>query len=233
VELSVGKRLFALALVISLSASGFLAILILLFGNFDDTSARILATTGLIGLLSLLALPAGVLLDRGRSQSLAWILIALALVTFVVALTLVWGDSNGESGWKAAGTLALFTGACSQTAATTSRRRETDTSGVRLLYRGSVVGAFLAATISMIAIWQEIEGDGYYRGLGAVVVADLLTVLLQPAVRRMAGRSSPPSDRRASVRFVANRMPSDEAIEEAKRSFERHGVRIESVERRS
>jgi hypothetical protein len=68
VEISVGKRLFALALVVSLSASGLIAIGILVFGEFDDTSARILATTALTGLFSLLSLPAGVLIDRGRAR---------------------------------------------------------------------------------------------------------------------------------------------------------------------
>ena len=231
-ELSIGKRLFALALVLSLATSGLVAILILLFGKFDDTSARILGTTGLIALFSLLSLPAGVLIDRGRSLSLAWTLVALAALTFLVALTVVWGDTDNERAWKAAGTLALFTGACSQTAATTSRRRETDSGGVRGLYIASVVGAFLAASLSALAIWQEIDDEGYYRGLGAVVVGNLLTVLLQPAVRRMAGKPSSPSGRRGSVLFVVDRMPSDEAIEEAKRTFDRHGVRVEHVERR-
>jgi hypothetical protein len=231
VELSVGKRLFALALVVSLSASGLLAILILLFGDFDDTSARILATTGLIGLFSLLSLPAGVLIDRRRSQSLAWILIGLAGVTFLLALALVWGDSENDQAWKSAGTLALFTGACSQTAATTSRRRETDTTGVDVLYLASVVGAFLAATLSTLAIWQEIEGDSFYRGLGAVVVGDLLTVLLQPAVRRMAGPSAPPAGRKSLLVFTLDRVPNQAAIDEATSVLQRHGARVEKVVR--
>jgi hypothetical protein len=233
VEISVGKRLFALALVVSLSASGLIAIGILLVGEFDETSARILATTGLIGLFSLLSLPAGVLLDRGRVQPLAWILIALAALSFLVAMTLVWGDIEDEKGWKTALTLTLFTGAFSQTAATTSRRRETDTIGVDVLYLGSIAGAFLAAGVSTLAAWEEIDDSGYYRGLGALVVATLLTVLLQPAVRRAAGKPPPPSERRWTVVFTVDRMPSEAAADEAKRTLERHGLRVERVERRS
>jgi hypothetical protein len=60
----IGKRLFALVLVFALCTSALLAIGILLLGEFDETQARILVTTGLF---SLLALPGGVLLDQGRS----------------------------------------------------------------------------------------------------------------------------------------------------------------------
>lgn len=232
-EISVGKRLFAVALVVSLSTSGLIAIAILLFGEFDDTSARILATTGLIGLFSLLSLPAGVLIDRGRALSVAWILIAFAAVSFLVAATLIWGDVDDENGWKSALTLGLFTGAFSQTAATTSRRRETDTLGVDVLYLASIAGAFLVAGLSTLAAWDEIDDGGFYRGLGALVVGNLLTVLLQPAVRRMAGAPAPPSGRRWTVVFTVDRMPSQAAADEAKRTLERHGLRVERVERRS
>lgn len=232
-EISIGKRLFARALVVSLSASGLIAIGILVFGEFDDTSARILATTALTGLFSLLSLPAGVLIDRGRALPLAWILVALAAASFLVALTLVWGDIDDDEGWKTALTLTLFTGACSQTAATTSRRRETDTIGVDLLYVASIAGAFLVACMSTVAAWGEIDDSGYYRGLGALVVATLLTVLLQPAVRRAAGKPPPPGERRWTVVFTVDRMPSEAAADEAKRTLERHGLRVERVERRS
>jgi hypothetical protein len=233
VEISVGKRLFALALVVSLSLSGLIAITILVFGEFDETSGRILATTGLIGLFSLLSLPAGVLIDRGRALTLAWTLVGLAVVSFLLAVVLLWGEIDDEAGWKTALTLGLLTGALSQTAATTSRRRETDTVGVRVLYLASIAGAFLVAGLSTLAAWQEIDDDGFYRGLGAVVVGNLLTVLLQPAVRRMAGTRAPSNGRRHSIVFTIDGAPSDAALDEAKRTLERHGLRVESVEHRS
>jgi hypothetical protein len=133
--MSIGKRLFGLTLVVALCTSAVIAIAILLFGEFDDTTARILATTGLIGLYSLLSLPGGVLLDQGRYAGLAWVVIALAATGFVLAMALVWGDVDSETTWRLAGSVTAFTGACSQTATATSRRRETDTPGVRLPLR--------------------------------------------------------------------------------------------------
>ncbi len=50
-----GRRLFLLVLVVSLTATALLAIGILLVAEFDDTTWRILGTTALIGLFSLLS----------------------------------------------------------------------------------------------------------------------------------------------------------------------------------
>src|SRR5919202_1704849 len=122
-DIAIGKRLFALVLVTALCASALLAIGILLLGEFDETQARILVTTGLIGFFSLLALPGGVLLDQGRHRALAWTLICLAVFCFVVAMTLTWGDADSDDLWRVAGSATAVTGAFSQAATATSRRR--------------------------------------------------------------------------------------------------------------
>ena len=70
------KRAFLIALVASLSLTAAIAIATLLFAEFDDTAARILWTTALLSLASLLGVPAGVLLDQGRAQPLAWAVLA-------------------------------------------------------------------------------------------------------------------------------------------------------------
>jgi hypothetical protein len=106
---SIGKRIFGLALVGALCTSALIAIL--LFGEFDDTTARILATTGLIGLFSLVSLPGGVLLDQGRYAGLAWVVITLAAAGFLLAMTLVWGDEGDDTIWQLAGSVTAVAGA--------------------------------------------------------------------------------------------------------------------------
>jgi hypothetical protein len=89
------------------------------------------------------SLPGGVLLDRGRYAGLAWVVIALAAGGFLLAMTLVWGDEDDETVWRLAGSVAAVAGACSQTATASSRRRETDTPGIGLLYGLSIGAVFL------------------------------------------------------------------------------------------
>jgi hypothetical protein len=219
-----GRRLFLRALVASLSTTAALAIGTLLFAEFDDTAGRILATTALISAASLLALPAGVLLDRGRAIALAWAVIGLAGGAFLFSLILVWGDL--EDFWKPTVILAVFAGASSQAAASTSRRRPDDPPGVGRLYVASVVLSFGLATLITIAALGEVENGDYYRFVGAVAVAAVLSGLLQPIVRRMAG--TPPKGAPKIV-FTLDREPSAEAVARARRALEEDGSRVTEV----
>ena len=235
-DVSIGKRLFALVLVVALCTSALLAIGILLLGEFDETQARILVTTALIGFFSLLALPGGVLLDQGRQAALAWTLIVVCVFTFVVAMNLTWGDVESDDSWRVAGSATAVAGAFSVAAAVTSRRRETDTQAIRVLYLLSLGSAALLALMILIAIWEEVDDDGFYRFLGAVAVLNLLLVLLQPVARRLGGTPSaaPAAPARKDMHDVTFRLrgtPSEAAIEEARQALERGGATVERVDR--
>ena len=165
-DVSSGKRLFLVALVASLTGTALLAIGILLFAEFDDTTGRILATTALIGLFSLLSLPAAVLLDRRQARILAYATIVAAAIGLVFTLVLLWGEVSSEAPGKAALTLGLLAGALAQAAATTSRRRETDSSTMRWLYVGGIVAGGGLAAMGAGAAWGDVDDDPYYRSSG-------------------------------------------------------------------
>lgn len=235
-NVSIGKRFFALVLVVALCGSALLAIGILLVGEFDETQARIIVTTGLIGFFSLLALPGGVLLDHGRYTALAWTTIGLAVFSFVVAMNLTWGDADSENLWRVAGSATAVTGAFSQAATSTSRRRATDTPAVRTLYVLSLGAVSLLALLILIAVWGEVDSEGFYRFLGAVAVLNLLFVLLQPVARRMgwAGPAAPAErapEETYRLAFTLTGRPSEAGVEEARQALERGGVKVEGVVR--
>ena len=229
------KRLFFVGFVASLCATAALAILFLLFGEFDDTAGRILLTTALIALFSLFALPAGVLLDKGRVAWLAWTTIGVSALALVLSLALVWAsweEDPGEAHWKAVAVTGAFAAAFSQAAATTSRRRDDDTPAVRVLYVVALgLGALLALLIAGAAL-AEVEDENYYRGLAAVAVADLLFVILQAVVRRLAALGPAATSGHHRVVFTLADAPSAKAVEAARQALEAGGVRVERVERR-
>ncbi len=237
-DIAIGKRLFALVLVFALCTSALIAIGILLLGEFDETQARILVTTGLIGFFSLLALPGGVLLDQGRHAGLAWTLIAVGVFSFVLALNLTWGDVDNENMWKVAGSATAVTGALAQAATAASRRRAGDSPGVGVLFLLSLGAVALLGVLILTAIWEGIEDAGFYRFLGAVAVVNLLLVLLQPVSRRLGGKPTAAPARRAQddtyrLAFTLEGTPSEAAVEEARRALERGGAKVEKVERSS
>jgi hypothetical protein len=220
-----GRRLFLLALVVSLCVTGAIAIGTLLFAEFDDTAGRILATTALLAVASLFALPAGVLLDQGRAGGLAWTVISASAAGFVVAMVVLWAY-DVEWLWKLGATLGLAAGAGAQASATTSRVREGDNLRVRALYWIGIGLSAVFAALTVIAGWAELEdAAGYYRVVGATAVAAVLATLLQPILRRMEA----PADARFELRITLDSAPSEEAVAAAVEALERHGPRVEKV----
>ncbi len=180
---SSGRRILLLAVAGLLSASALLAIGILLAGHFGETESRILATTALLAGYGLVGLPSTILLDQGRARRLAYGGLALAAGGAALALAVVWSNGSDRLG-KTLATVTVLALAAAQVAGLTARRRTDDPTSVRRLFAASCALAAVVAAMVATALWGEIEGDGYFRILAALVVLDLLVVALQPILAR-------------------------------------------------
>jgi hypothetical protein len=241
-DLSSARRVFLLALVASMCATAALAIGILLLSEFDETSGRILGTTGTLAFFSLLALPTGVLLDRGRAAPLAWAVLGLAALSLVLVLVLLWRDWDDDplNLWKSALTVTAFAAAGSQAAATTARLREADPRWVKRLYAAGVAVGAILALMTAVAAWAEIREAGYYRAFGALAVVGVLVTLLQPILRKTSAPRAPQTggfrlrltlaDGRRLERENPGRDFAD-AVATAVRPAEREGVQVTRIER--
>jgi hypothetical protein len=224
-QTKLGTRLVLLALVISLCVTGAIAIGTLLFAEFDDTAGRILATTGLLSLASLLSLPAGVLLDRRRVVPLAWATIAAAALAFVLAMVTIWGEQDQETLSRLTWTLWLGAGAGAQAATMTALLRPGDSRRLRVVYLVSIVLASTLAALIGLAVWIEPDSEAYGRITGAVAVAAVLATLLQPILRRMEA----PAEKRNELVLTLDEPPSEEAVAAVVEALEKHGSRVEKV----
>lgn len=220
------RRLFLRTLVASLCVTAGLAIVTLLFAEFDERAGRILATTAFLSFFSLLAMPGGALLDQARHTGLGWATLILAGLGFLAAMVVVWSDWSDdlEDAWKALVVLGAFAGAASQAATLTSRLRDDDRPAVLRLYLASLVLGFGLASLIAVAAIEEIEEVGFYRFLGAWAVANVLVALLQPVLRRLGG---PVYEARARLIVTLDRPPSREAVDAALRALREYGPRIE------
>jgi hypothetical protein len=239
-----GRRLLLRALVASLCATALLAIAGLLIGEFGATQGRILLTTALISAYSLLALPGGVLLDQGRVVGLAWTLLALVTVAFLISMELIWveWDDASDVTWKSLVVVTAGAAALSQIAASSSRARPDDPRSVTVIFRISIGAVLVLAVLVSVAALADIGESGYYRALGAVAVADLLLVVLQPVVRRMARENGAEMfrvvclvEREGTRHEVEREQPGREFAAAAAaviRELERDGDRVLRLERR-
>lgn len=218
-----GRRLFLWALVASLCVTAAIAIGTLLFAEFDETAGRILGTTVLLSLASLLSLPAGVLLDRQRIVPLAWATIAASAAGFALAMIVIWGYPDDESLARVTWTFWLAAGAGAQASGVTSLLQRKDSRRLRVVYALSVLLAAALAVLIVIAIWIEPDSAAYFRATGAVAVAAVLASLLQPILRRVER----PAVGRPQLLLELDREPSEEAVAAAIEALGRHGIRAE------
>jgi hypothetical protein len=183
------RRVLFQAGIASLCITAAIAIFALVTGDLDEDGGRVLATTSLISAYSFLAIPAGVLLDRGRARPLALITVALVLVAFLLWMwevwILEWDDDDGL--WKAIVDVTTFAIACAQTAGLLTRSRPGDHPAVENLAVAACVLIFVIAGLVAIAVGAEIEDDGYYRFVGVLTVLNVLAITLRPLVRRSVG----------------------------------------------
>jgi len=218
-----GRRLFLWALVASLCVTAAIAIATLLVAEFDETARRILATTALLSLASLLSLPAGVLLDRRRAVPLAWGTIAASAAGFALAMIVIWGLQDKESLARLSWTFWLGAGAGAQAAAVTSMLQAGDSRRLRVVSVLSILLAASLAALIALAVWIEPDVAAYFRATGAVAVAAVLASLLQPILRRM----EQPAMRPPELVLELDREPTEEAVAAAIEALARHGFHAE------
>jgi hypothetical protein len=223
-----GRRLLLLAVATLMCAAAALAIGILLFGDFDGTEGRILATTMLLAVHGALGVPAAILWDQRRLPVLAAAGAGLAAVAASLNILAVWWSGAGDGLGKTIATVMFFLVATAVTAALAARP-------LHRLFYPSVVLAVVAATMGAAGVWAETEREGYLRLLGAVVVLDVLLVALQPLLQRLgreqAARPLRIADTSGHTFDVTVRSDSlADAVAGAIRDVERQGGHVRSLE---
>lgn len=217
-------------------ATAGLAIGFLLLAEFNEQTWKVIGTTALLSGFSLLGLPGAALLDQGRAVALGWANLILAAVGLTFSLALLWTES--DRGWKLLVAIVAFCGAAAQASGTTARRRADDPPSVRALYVAGIAGGVTLASLISLAAANEIEDEGYYRFLGALAVAEVLVILLQPILRRTSLRAR--GDRfEFTVTLEDGRQVEGgreafdfaTAVASAIRELERSGQRVVRIER--
>jgi hypothetical protein len=217
------KRLFFVTLITALTGTGALAVLALLSGDLSEGNWRVIATSGLVALASLMAMPAGILIERALAPFVAWGTLALVGAAFFYSMALVWGVT--ETFEPLVG-VAAVAAAASQTAALTAL-----TNGPHggFLYVAATALAFFAA---ILLGWMALEGEyELWHVLGAVVVADVVCALIQPLVRRLRALPAAEPTNGYRVIFALDSEPDLDQLEAARDALAAAGARLETIER--
>jgi hypothetical protein len=207
-------------------------IVAVLGGSLDETSGRILLTTTAVSFFGLLAVPAGMLLERNRLSWLARGSAALTATTFVLTLVVTWLHDPPPALWRTWGVLGTLTLAAAQAATVEARRRDTDSERIRFLVSASMVTDSLLAAFGVIGILASVSDEGFYRMLGAVGILDVLLLAVVAVLRRSDGPIGQTHRMRVDGRLVeAPGRDFAAAAANAIREAEKGGSPVRRVER--
>jgi hypothetical protein len=226
------RRLLLRAIVAGLCITAGIGIVIVLSGSIDDTSGRILITTTAVSFFGLLAVPAGMLLERNRLSWLGRGSAALTGATFLLTLVVTWVHDVPQSLWRTWGVLGTLTLAAAQAAVVEARRRDTDSDGIRLLASLSMVSDAALAALGVGGILGSIDDGGYYRLIGAIAIVDVLLISVVAVLRRGSGPVGRTHRVRVDGRLVeAPGRDFAAAVANAIRDAEQTGTPVRRVER--
>ncbi|NNF68172.1 MAG: hypothetical protein HKN01_00240 [Acidimicrobiia bacterium] len=174
------RRVALWLLIASVAVTAAIAIWAVAFGDFDDTTGRILGTSLSLAGGSLLALAASTGWDNARIAAI--IGVSGAVLGFGLVIVGIWSDPDNEVFWKltvSAITVGV-TGAWIALLATARLAAEHRWVG----FVSAASGALLSALL-LLALWGEIGESGMARVIGVVAVLVAAFSVVVPVLHRL------------------------------------------------
>lgn len=160
-----------------------------LFGNFGETSMRILATTLSVSFYSLMALACAAALEKRRAKVTALPGLAVCGIGFVCLLLVIWVDLFGvEEFAKASAILALFAFSFAQTCILSFVRLKRQ--WVWVSWTAHVAIFWLAALLSTMIV-LELNDAWFFRIAGVLGILDGCASLSIPLIYKLGGGIAP------------------------------------------
>lgn len=176
-------RVFWLGAAAILVAAALVSLVAIVKGGFSETDARILGTLGSLLYTGATALAGLALLERGKALLLAWAVLGLSAITFVLLTAAIWGiDEEGNTAWRLAtsGALYLVAGLVAATGLLLTSRPA--------LQRLALVAGGLTAvavSLTLVPIWRDDDPGGTLaKAMGVTWILAALAYFLGPVLQR-------------------------------------------------
>ena len=184
------RRLFLVALIVSVAVSAVIGIGVLLFGDFGMIEVRILMTTLTVTVTSIFGLACGAYLETGRGRYMPLAGIALSVIAAVMCFLIIWNalDQN-EPFIKSFVTATILAAACSHLSLLSLARLDRRFSWTRI---AAVVCVVLLCSIFLYILWFEPEGDSdlIYRILGVLGILLAAITVITPVLHKLSSADS-------------------------------------------
>ena len=184
------RRLFLISLIASVAASAVIGIGVLLLGNFGLIEVRILMTTLVITIVSVLGLACGAYIEIRGGKILPYAGIVLSVVAGLMSTFIIWDIlDDDETFIKSFLTVTLLATACSHLSLLSLARLDKRFSWTRI---SAVVCVVLLCAILLYILWFEPAGDSdlIYRILGVLGILLASITVVTPVLHKLSSDRS-------------------------------------------
>lgn len=194
------RRWAVIAIIVSLSVTAVIGIVTLLGGSFGDVQSKVMLTTLVIGVFSVLAL-ADLAVAGRRFQWSGYLGILTAAIALGMSLSMIWGEAwSHEAFWKTFGIIAVLAGSLAHANLLLllgERRRPVVQASLWITV--ALVALLAGMIIALILTDGDIGSDAYARVLGTVAILDVLGTIVVPVVSRFLRDETGPASRHGLV----------------------------------
>jgi len=164
------------------------AIVSVLSGEMGDFQLKTLATTFTISAASICSMSCAAFIEKRRMKwlGISGILLSIAAAAFLIAG--LWPEVDSHDYWKFTGTLITLAVCLAHAFLLYLPELDDDHNWVQ---PATAISIGTLALLIMIAVWGEIDDEGYYRLLAAVSIVVALGSLVVPILMKMQKGSGP------------------------------------------
>lgn len=206
------RRLFLYLLIGSVGVSALIGIGVLLFGNFGLIEVRILMTTMVVTIVSVLGLACGAYIEIRGGKHLPLAGIAFSVLAGVMSFFIIWNVlDNDEVFIKSFLTATMLAAACSQLSLLALARLDRRFSWTRI---SAVVCVVLLCSILLYILWFEPTGESdlIYRILGVLGILLASITVVTPVLHKLSSGEDPAAEIEAEIEKLKARIEELEEI---------------------
>lgn len=200
------RRIFLIALIVSVATSAVIGIGVLLLGNFGSVEVRVLMTTIVITMVSVLGLACGAYIEVRGGKLLPYAGIALSIVAGLMSVLIIWDVLDDDELFiKSFLTATLLAAACSHLSLLSLARLDQRFSWTRI---SAVICVILLCVILLLILWFEPAGDSdlIYRVLGVLGILLASITVVTPVLHRLSSDQSDVAKIDAEIEMLKKRI---------------------------
>lgn len=176
------KRLFLKLFIGFLCLTALIAVVTVLSGDFGQFQLKVLASTFSISASCICCMSCAVFIDKHKRKELGLLGMLFSLIAAVLVITGVWSEDGGQYFWKTTASFILFAVAFAHAfllliPVLDEKHRWSQKLSCLFI-------AILTVQI-LIAIWNEIDNQDYYRLLAVVSIIVVLLTLVIPILLKI------------------------------------------------